>query len=249
MTPKYITNVVFLALTAIWVALVLACSWIPAYPILGSTAYITFSSIMFSALTAAILGIFWGCVSGFVFGWLVLFVNPSATFLGPLTFLTPTVAALMSGLVLFNRWKEATLIFCLEMVIWFLHPFAWYQAMPITTWQYWLALAFIVIPPVRKWIVGSITSRNPANLTIALWCLAWIALVGGDTATGNNIAIWTLGWGTPGMYLYWVPVTAYWAVADSLNCLAGATIGTAVLLALRRANLRVLALDFLKTEK
>ena len=248
MAPKHITNVVFLALTAMWVALVLACAWIPAYPVLGTTATITFSSILFSALTAPVLGLFWGCVSGFIFGWLVSSVAPSAS-IGPLTFLTPTMAALMGGLVLFNRWKEATLIFCLQLVIWFLNPFAWYQAMPIVTWEYWLVLALIVIPPVRKWIIGSITSRNPANLTIALWCLAWIALVGGDTATGNNIGVWTLGWGTPGMYLYWVPVTAYWAVADSLNCLAGATIGTAVLLALRRANLRVLALDFLKTEK
>ena len=248
MTPKYITNVLFLALTAMWVALVLACAWIPAYPVLGTTATITFSSILFSAMTAPILGPLWGGVSGFIFGWLVSFVNPAAS-IGPLTFLTPTMAALMSGLVLFNRWKEATLIFCLEMVIWFLYPFAWYQAMPITTWQYWLVLAFIIIPPVRKWIVGSITSRNPANLTIALWCLAWIALIGGDTATGNNIAVWTLGYGTPAMYVYWVPVTVYYAIAGALNCLAGATIGTAVLLALRRANLRVLAVDSLKTEK
>jgi hypothetical protein len=248
MTPKYTTNVVFLALTAMWVGLVLACAWIPAYPVLGTSATITFSSIVFSALTAPVLGPLWGGVSGFVFGWLVSSVNPSAS-IGLLTFLTPTMAALMSGLFLFNRWKEATLIFCLELTIWFLHPFAWYQAMPIVTWQYWLVLAFIIIPPLRKWIISSITSRNPANLTIALWCLAWIARIGGDVATGNNIGVWLLGWGTPGMYLYWVPVTGYYAIADSLNCLAGATIGTAVLLALKRANLRILAVDFLKTQK
>jgi hypothetical protein len=249
MTTKYITNAVFLALTGVWVALVLACAWIPAYPVLGTAATITFSSILFSALTAPILGPLWGGLSGFVFGWLVGFVNPGAAFFGPLTFLTPMIGALMGGLVLFNRWKEATLIFCLEMVIWFLHPFAWYQAMPITTWQYWLVLAFIVIPPVRKWIVGSITSRNPAHLTAALWCLAWIALIGGDTATGNNIAIWIQGYGNSNWYNIWVPMTGYYAIAGALNCLAGATIGTAVLLALRRANLRVLAVDSLKTEK
>ena len=248
MPPKYITNTVFLALTAMWVSLVLACSLIPAYPVLGTTATITFSSVMFSALTAPILGLFWGSISGFVFGGLVSFVNP-ATSIGPLTFLTPTLSALMGGLVLFNRWKEATLIFCLQLMIWFLNPFAWYRLMPIITWEYWLVLALIAIPPVRKWIISSITSRNPANLTAALWCLAWIAHIGGEVATGNNIGVWILEWGTPGMYLYWVPVTAYYAVADSLNCLAGATIGTAVLLALRRANLRVLAVDFLKTEK
>jgi hypothetical protein len=248
MTSKHTTNVVFLALTIMWVSLVLACAWIPAYPVLGTTATITFSSILFSALTAPVLGPVWGGVSGFVFGWLFFFVYPGIS-IGLLTFLSPTMAALMSGLFLFNRWKEATLIFCLEMMIWFLHPFAWYQAMPLITWQYWLVLALIAIPPVRKWIISSITSRNPANLTIALWCLAWIARIGGDVATGNNIGVWVLGWGTPGMYLYWVPVTGYYAIADSLNCLAGATIGTAVLLALKRANLRILAVDFLKTER
>ena len=247
MTPKYTTNVVFLALTAVWVALVFACGFIPVYYLPGTTVTITFSSIMFSALTAPMLGSFWGVVSGFIFGWLALFV-PGAS-IGPLTFLTPTMAALMSGLFLFNRWKEAALIFCLQLVIWFLNPFAWYQAMPIITWDYWVVLALIVIPPVRKWIISSITSRNPANLTIALWCLAYIAHIGGETATGNNIFLWTLGWDTPAFYSYWVPVTAYYAIADSLNCLAGAIIGTAVLLALKRANLRILAIDFQKTEK
>jgi hypothetical protein len=155
------------------------------------------------------------------------------------------MAALMSGLVLFNRWKEATLIFATEMAIWFAHPFAWYKAMPLITWQYWLVLAFIIIPPLRKWIITSITTRNPANLPIALWCLAWIARIGGDVATGNNIAVWILNWGTPGLYPYWAPLTIYYAIADSLNCLAGATISTAVLLALKRANIKALAIDFL----
>jgi len=78
---------------------------------------------------------------------------------------------------------------------------------------------------------------------------AWIARIGGDVATGNNIGVWVLGWGTPGMYPYWAPVTVYYAIADSLNCLAGASIGTAVLLTLKRANLRVLAIDYLKSER
>jgi len=248
MTPRYATNVVFLALTAMWVAVTLACAWYPAYPVLGTPAVITLSNIVFSGLTAPILGPLWGGFSGFVFGWLVPNVNPT-TSIGLLTFLSPTMAALMSGLVLFNRWKEATVIFVLQLTIWFSHPFAWYQAMPLITWQYWVVLAFIVIPPVRKWIVNSITARDPANLTIALWCLAWIARIGGDVASGNNIAVWVLGWGKPDLYPYWAPVTIYYAIADSLNCLAGAVIGTAVLLTLKRANLRILAVDYLKTDK
>jgi hypothetical protein len=248
MSLRYITNVVFLALTAMWVAVTLACAWYPAYPVFGTPAVITLSNIVFSGLTAPILGPLWGGLSGFVVGWLVPYVNPT-TSIGLLTFLSPTMAALMSGLVLFNRWKEATVIFALQLTIWFSHPFAWYQAMPLTTWQYWVVLAFIVIPPVRKWIVNSITTRDPANLTIALWCLAWIARIGGDVATGNNIAVWVLGWGKPDMYPYWAPVTIYYAIADSLNCFAGAVIGTAVLLTLKRANLRILAVDYLKTDK
>jgi hypothetical protein len=248
MVPKYVGNVLLLALTGIWVALVLACVWYPAYPVLGTPAVITLSNIVFSGLTAPMLGPLWGGLSGFVFGWIVPYVNPQ-TSIGLLTFLSPTMAALMSGLVLFNKWKEAMLIFGLEMAIWFSHPFAWYGAMPLITWQYWVVLAFIVIPPIRKWIINSIIRRDLHNLPLALWCLAWISRIGGDVATGNNIGVWVLNWGVPEMYPYWAPMTIYYAIADSMNCLAGAIIGTAVLLALKRANLKVLAIDLLDAAK
>jgi len=243
---KYVTRVVLLALAGVWVALLLTSAWIPVYPVLGTSALITLSSSLLSGLTSPLLGPLWGTISGFIFGWLVPYVNP-ATSIGLLTFLSPTMAALMSGLVLFNRWKEATLVFALELVIWFSHPFAWYQAMPIITWQYWVVLVFIVVPPIRKWIVNSIVTRNPATLPIALWCLAWIARIGGDVATGNNIAVWVLNWGVPELYPYWAPLTIYYAIADSLNCVIGAIIGSAALLALKRANLRILAVDFLSS--
>jgi len=243
---KYVTRVVLLALAGVWVALLLTSAWIPVYPVLGTSALITLSSSLLSGLTSPLLGPLWGTISGFIFGWLVPYVNP-ATSIGLLTFLSPTMAALMSGLVLFNRWKEATLVFALELIIWFSHPFAWYQAMPIITWQYWVVLVFIVVPPIRKWIVNSIVTRNPATLPIALWCLAWIARIGGDVATGNNIAVWVLNWGVPELYPYWAPLTIYYAIADSLNCVIGAIIGSAALLALKRANLRILAVDFLSS--
>jgi hypothetical protein len=248
MNQKYITNTIFLALTAMWIALVLACAPIPTYPVLGTPAVITLSNVLSSGLTAPLLGPLYGTLAGFTYGWLVPYLNPQ-TSIGLLTFLSPTIAALISGLVLFDRWKEATLILALEMGIWFAHPFAWYAAMPIVTWQYWFALILIIVPPIRKWIIRSITFRNSTSLPIALWCLAWIARIGGDVATGNNIGVWILNWGVPEMYLYWAPMTVYYAVADSLNCLAGAIIGTAVLLALKRANIRILAIDFLESRK
>jgi hypothetical protein len=247
MFHKYTISVVLLALTSIWTALLLACSQFPVYPVLGTPALITLSSVLSSGLTASLLGPLWGTLSGFVFGWLVPYVNPQSS-IGLLTFLTPTMAALMSGLVLFNRWKEATVIFALEMAIWFSHPFAWYQAMPLITWQYWLVLIFIVVPPIRKWIINTIVTRNPATLPVAFWCFAWISRIG-DVAAGNNIAVWINGWGTPGMYPYWAPMTVYYAIADSLNCLAGAIISTAVLLALKRANIKILAVDFLESKR
>jgi hypothetical protein len=248
MLQKYTTNTVFLALTSVWVALVLTSALIPTYPILGTPVAITFSSVLLAGLTSALLGPLWGTLSGFIFGLAVPYVNPAAS-MGLLTFMGPTMAALMSGLVLFNRWKEATLIFVGQLVIWFAHPFAWYQDMLLITWQYWLVLALIVVPPIRKWIINSITSRTPESLPIALWCLAWIARIGGDVATSNNNAVWILNWGTPEMYPFWAPMTVYYAITDSLNCLAGAIIGTAVLLALKRANMRVLAVDFLENKR
>jgi uncharacterized membrane protein len=248
MGQKYVTNSVFLALVGVWTALMLALAVIPAYPILGTAAVITLSGIIFSSLTAPLLGPLWGTLSGFIFGWLVSYVNPG-TNMGLLTFLGPTMSALMGGLVLFNRWKEAAVIFAAQMAIWFANPFAWYQLMPIVTWQFVPVAMFILVPPVRKWIVNSITTRNnPTKLAIALWCLAWTARIGGEVAASNNNAVWVLGWGVSSMYPYWAPMTVYYAIADSLNCLAGAIIGTAVLLALKRANIKTLAIDILKSK-
>ncbi len=247
MVQRYVTNSVFVALTAIWSSLVLIFAWVPAYPVFGTSAVITVASIVSTALTAPILGPAWGTLAGFAYGFFSPYVNPS-TSIGVLTFLAPTMAALMSGLVLFNRWKEAALILSAQIAIWFLHPFAWYQAMPIVTWEYWLAMALIIVPPVRKRILSAFRSRNPASLPIALWCLAWIARVGGEVVTGNNIGVWVNGWGVPSMYMFWAPLTIYYAIADSLGCLAGALIGTAVLVTLKSAKMRILAIDLVESK-
>ena len=246
MSRKYFTNSFLLALTGVWTALMLALALIPTYPILGTPAVITLSGIIFSALTAPLLGPFWGTISGFLFGWLVPYINP-ATNMGLLTFLGPTMSALMGGLMLFNKWKEATLILVAQIVVWFAHPFAWYQLMPIITWQFVPVAIFILVPSIRKWIITTIYARNnPTKLAIALWCLSWTARIGGEVAASNNNAVWILGWGVPEMYPFWAPLTVYYAIADSLNSLAGAIIGTAVLLALKRANIKTLAIDSLK---
>jgi hypothetical protein len=122
--------------------------------------------------------------------------------------------------------------------------------MPVVTWDYWLVLIFIIVPPVRKWIITSIVSVDEKRLPIALWCLAWIARIGGDTITGNNIAVWVLGWWTPEKvwYPYWAPMTLYYAIADTLNCLAGAFIGAGVLLALKRSGMSITAVDYLRSK-
>jgi len=247
MPRKYFANVFLLALTGVWTALMLAFALIPTYLILGTPAVITLSGIVFSALTAPLLGPLWGTISGFIFGWLVPYVNPS-TNMGLLTFLGPTLSALMGGLLLFNRWKEAALVLAVQLAVWFAHPFAWYQLMPIITWQFIPVAVFILIPPIRKWIINTITVRdNPTKMIIALWCLAWVARIGGEVAASNNNAVWVLGWGIPDMYIYWAPLTVYYAIADSLNSLAGAIIGTAVLMALKRTNIKALAIDSLES--
>lgn len=195
MTTTQFRRTNFLALAGVWAALILASAWIPAYPILGTSVMITLSSILLAGLTSPLLGPLWGTISAFVFGWLVPYTSLT-TGMGLLTFLGPTMAALMSGLVLFNRWKLATAIFAIQMLVWFTHPFAWYELMPIITWQYWLVLVLIVVQPLRNWIINSISSRDPVRLPVALWCLAWIARIGGDVATSNNNAVWILNWGS-----------------------------------------------------
>jgi hypothetical protein len=155
----------------------------------------------------------------------------------------------MGGLLLFNRWKEAALVLAVQLAVWFAHPFAWYQLMPIITWQFIPVAIFILVPPIRKWIISTITARNnPTKMIIALWCLAWTARIGGEVAASNNNAVWVLGWGVPEMYAFWAPLTAYYAIADSLNGLAGAIIGSAVLMALKRTNIKTFAIDSLESK-
>lgn len=235
---------VFVALIAVWTALVLSVVFIPGFPVLGTSAQVSISSVLFSGLTAPLLGYLGGTVSGLISGLAGPILNPAIS-LGPLTFLGPTIGALVSGLFLFNRWKEAVLIFAAGLIIWFAHPFAWYQLMPIVTWQYWLALILIVIPPIRKRIINSIFSGDPKTLTIALWCLAWIARMGDVLAASNN-SIWVLEWTGAGFYPFWAPLTLYYAIADSLTALGGAIIATTILLALKRNGITIAAIDFFK---
>lgn len=154
----------------------------------------------------------------------------------------------MAGLVLFNRWKEAAAIFIIQIVIWIVNPFAWYQLMPFVMWQYIPVMIFILVPPVRKWMINTIVNANGKYLPVALWCLAFVSRIGGEVITGNNIAVWVLGWTGPDFYPYWAPMTVYYAVADSLNCFAGAIIASGVILALKSSGLRNTALDTLRAK-
>jgi hypothetical protein len=43
-------------------------------------------------------------------------------------------------------------------------------------------------------------------------------------------------------------MTLYYAIADSLNCLAGAIIGAGVLLALKRSGISITAVDYLQSK-
>jgi len=239
---KSLTGTFHIALIAVWTAILLVAVFWTIYPLPGTYIWITLASPLSAGLTAPLFGPLAGAISGAIFGFGAPYVNP-VTSIGVLTFLTPAIGALMAGLVLFNRWREAALIFAVEIIVWFANPFAWYQLMPVVTWGYWLALFFIIVPPVRKWIIDSIIFRNPKHLPIALWCLAWISRVGGDTITGNNIAVWVLNWAGEGWYPFWAPMTLYYAIVDSLTCVAGAIVGAAVLLALKRSGISVLAVD------
>src|SRR3989304_3790005 len=65
---------VYLALIAVWTALLLASSLLIVYPIPGTPASITFSSVLLSSLTAPLLGPLYGMASGFLF-FLFLFIQ------------------------------------------------------------------------------------------------------------------------------------------------------------------------------
>jgi hypothetical protein len=219
------------SLLAIWAALFLASSAIPALPVPGMSGMITVNAIV-TAISGLILGP--GAAIANAAGAIVSqILFPYGFSLGPLGFLTVTMGGLVAGLLMANKWKWAALAELLVVAAWFVNPKAWQPFMWAVPLPYTaVTLAVILIKPLREWILRMIATANKKWIWVAVFCVASCGHAA-EFLTTNAMTnwMWNLSW------QYWVPTLPYWIGVDTVIIALSTVVGALVVIGLRRAHL------------
>lgn len=219
------------SLIAIWAALFVAASAIPALPVPGMGGMITVNAIM-TALAGAVLGPA-AAIGNMAGGIIAMILFPYGAFFGPLSFLTVTLGGLVAGLLFANRWQLAGLIEVLILASWFVNPQSWQPYMWIVPLPYAaIALLVIFVAPLRQWVRRQLLTLNKAGMWPAMFLIACVGH-SAEYATSNSMTNWMfhLTW------QYWVPTWPYWVGVDTVIIVLATIVGVAVLTGLRRARL------------
>lgn len=219
------------SLIAIWAALFVVASAIPALPVPGMAGVITVNAVM-TSLSGVILGPA-AAIANMAGGIISMLLFPYGAFLGPLSFLTVLLGGLVSGLTFANRWKLAAVLQLAILILWFVNPDSWQPYMWIIPLPYSiLGLIVIVVHPIRNWMRKAILELDKVKLWPALFLMTTIAH-SAEFLTTNSMTNWmyNLSW------QYWVPTYPYWVGVDTVIIVLSTIIGVAVLTGLRRARL------------
>ncbi len=224
-----------IATMAIWAALYIAASAIPALPVPGMAGMITVNAIMTSISgmvlgpAAAVANAAGGIVSQLLF--------PYGFSAGPLGFLTVTMGGLVAGLLFANKWVWAAAVEILIIGSWFVNPQSWQTGMWLVPLPYSaVTLLVILIGPLRNWVRRSILTQHK----VWMWPAVFLMCAAGHSAefmTTNTMVNWMmhLSW------QYWVPTLPYWIMVDSIIILASTLVGVGVLVGLKKARLPLFA--------
>jgi len=220
-----------ISIIAIWAALFVAASAVPALPVPGMSGMITLNAIM-TAISGIILGPAAG-IANMIGGIIGMIIFPYGSFFGPLSFLTVTLGGFISGLAFANRWKLAALLEVALILAWFVNPRAWQPWMWIVPLPYTLVtLLAIVVPPLRNWMRRQVSHGTGVGLWVSVALLACIGhSVEYLTANVMTNYMFNLTW------QYWVPTWPYWVGVDTVTIALSTIVGVGVLVGLRRARL------------
>ncbi len=220
-----------ISVLAIWAALYIAASAIPALPVPGMGGMITLNAIM-TAISGMILGPA-AALANAAGGIVGMLLYPYGFSAGPLGFLTVTLGGLVAGLLFADRWLLAAILEVLVIGAWFVNPAArqtgmWLVPLPYSA----IALIVILVKPIRVWIRKSILTLHK----VYMWPAVFLMVCVGHSVeylTTNDMVNWMykLTW------QYWVPTLPYWIGVDTVIILVSTAVGVGVLVGLRKARL------------
>lgn len=220
-----------ISLLAIWAALYVASSAIPALPVPGMAGMITVNAIM-TAISGMILGPA-AAIANAAGGLISMILYPYAFSAGPLGFLTVTMGGLVAGLLFADKWVLAGIAEILIIGSWFVNPKSWQPGMWLIPLPYSLiALLVIIIKPLRDWVRKSILTLHK----VWMWPAVFLMCTVGHAAeflTTNTMVNWMMNLS----YQYWVPTMPYWVMVDTVIILVSTAVGVGVLIGLSKARL------------
>jgi len=219
------------SLLAIWAALFLASSAIPALPVPGMSGMITVNAIV-TAISGLILGP--GAAVANAAGAIVAqILFPYGFSLGPLGFLTVTLGGLVAGLIMAGKWKLAGSIELCVLGAWYVNPQSWQPFMWAVPLPYSaVTVLLILVKPLREWTRHQIFVQNKKWMWLAIFFIV-TAAHSAEYLTTNAMTnwMWHLTW------QYWVPTLPYWIGVDTIIIVFSTIVGGLVIVGLRRAHL------------
>ena len=220
-----------ISVLAIWAALYIAASAIPALPVPGMGGMITVNAIM-TAISGMVLGPA-AALANAAGGIVGMLLYPYGFSAGPLGFLTVTMGGLVAGLLFADRWLLAGILEVLVIGAWFVNPAArqtgmWMVPLPYSA----IALIVILVKPIRDWVRKSILTLHKVYMWPAVFLMACVGH-SVEYLTTNDMVNWMykLTW------QYWVPTLPYWIGVDTVIILVSTAVGVGVLIGLRKARL------------
>ncbi|MDD5367927.1 MAG: hypothetical protein PHQ40_02485 [Anaerolineaceae bacterium] len=220
-----------ISLMAIWAALYIVSSAVPALPVPGMAGMITINTIM-TAISGMILGPA-AAIANAAGGIVSMLLFPYGFSAGPMGFLTVTMGGLVAGLLFANKWLLAGIVELVVIGAWFANPNAWQTGMWLVPLPYSaITLLVIFVPPLRNWVRKSILTLDKRSI----WPAVFLMCTAGHSAEfmmTNSMMNWlyNLSW------QYWVPTLPYWIMVDTIIILISTAVGVSVMIGLRKAHL------------
>ncbi len=106
-----------IAYVGIFAALYTVIGLIPAFPLVGSSATMSFSEVL-KPFNGIFLNPYYGSLATGIGAFVLSLINPSLPF-GPAYFIVPAVGSLQAGFLAYKKWKEGTVLLGALIVIWY----------------------------------------------------------------------------------------------------------------------------------
>jgi len=233
-----------IAYIAIWAALVAIMAMLPFSVVIGGGGSFPMSLFIYG-LVGILLGPIAGAIATAIGSIIAVIIAPYTSIFGFLGFIPPTVATFMAGLITYKKGKPMLNILIaivgallLVVVFYFSFPISGVDVLKpevvlIGVTDFWPGWILLLV--TSKWIRDWVQSEDPVKLALSVFIITYFV---------NNTYEHYIGWimfnftyGLPIDVCIWIIFAFTWWERLAMG-VSGMVIGTAVIIALRRAGIR-----------